>query len=122
MDAEIRSEEDFVEFKEANMDKFLEAKKQQHIRTFIQEIARKPIQRDPNGKAIGCGSFWQRQSFDYFDRERDLYKRLIPIVSVLRILCLLIVPSAALKMMSALTAEIQIANVPLTGKCVHVSE
>ena len=53
------------------MDKFLEAEKKQHIRAFHQEFARKPIQRDPNGKAIGRGSIWQRQPFYYSDRERD---------------------------------------------------
>ena len=56
------------------MEKFFEAKKKQHIRAVIQEIARKPIQRDPNGKTIGRGSFWQCQPFDYSDRERDLPK------------------------------------------------
>jgi len=56
------------------MDETLEAKKRQHIRAFIQGIVRKPIHRYPNGKAIGRGSFWHRQPFDYADRERDLPK------------------------------------------------
>ena len=46
----------------------------QHIRAFVQESLRKPILRDPNGKAIGTGSFWLRQPFDYSNRERDLPK------------------------------------------------
>ena len=33
---------------------------------------RKPILRDPNGKAIGHGSFWHRKPFDYSAYERDL--------------------------------------------------
>ena len=74
MDAGLHSKEEFVKFRLANMDEFLEAKKKQHICVFIQKIARKPIHRDPNGKAIGRGSFWQRQPFDYSNRERDLHK------------------------------------------------
>jgi len=70
----LHSKEEFVKFKLDNMGKFHEAKKKEHIRAFIQEIARKPIQRDPNGKASGRGSFWQRQTFDYSDRERYLPK------------------------------------------------
>jgi len=31
-----------------------------------------PILRGPNGKAIGTGSFWLRQPFDYSKYERDL--------------------------------------------------
>jgi len=59
-------------YKEANIDKFFEAKSKQHICAYIQEIVRKPIQRDPNGKAIGTGSFWQRKPFDYSDYKQDL--------------------------------------------------
>jgi len=74
MDAGIIAKEDFPAFKEANIDKFHKAKANQHVCTYVQEIVRKPIQRDPNGKAIGRGSFWQRQPFDYSNREQDLPK------------------------------------------------
>jgi len=57
MDAGLHSNEELVQFKIDNMDEFLEAKKKQHMRAFIQEIAHEPMQRDPNGKAIGRGSF-----------------------------------------------------------------
>ena len=33
---------------------------------------RKPILRDSNGKAIGRGSFWFCEAFDYSEYERDL--------------------------------------------------
>jgi len=54
------------------MDKFLDVKSKQQFRAIAQRSARKPILRDPNGKAIGTGSFWLRQPFDYSNRERDL--------------------------------------------------
>ena len=46
----------------------------------------------------------------------EIYLRLTPTVSVLRILHSLIIANVTLKTMSALTAEIQIANAPLTGR------
>ena len=61
MDSGLHSKEEFVKFGLGNMDKSLEAKKKQHIRAFIQEIVHKPNHIDPNSKAIGRGSFWQRR-------------------------------------------------------------
>jgi hypothetical protein len=57
------------------MDKFLEVKSKQHICAFIQESVRKPILRGPNGKAIGTGSFWLRQPFDYSKYKLDLSQK-----------------------------------------------
>ena len=42
------------------------------LRACEEEFVRKPILRDSNGKAIGRGSFWRREPFDYSDYERDL--------------------------------------------------
>ena len=42
------------------------------LRACKEESVRKPILRDSNGKAIGRGSFWRREPFDYSDYERDL--------------------------------------------------
>jgi hypothetical protein len=71
-DAGLYSHEEYKDWTETNKDKFLEVKAHVHYRAYAQESVRKPIQRDPNGKAIGTGSFWLRQPFDYSDRERDL--------------------------------------------------
>ena len=57
LDAGIFSPEDYLAYKKANIDKYHAAKAKQHIRAFVEEIARKPIQRDPKGKAFGTGSF-----------------------------------------------------------------
>ena len=61
MEAGLYSKEEFVKFRLAHMDGFFKAKKKQHIRAFIQEIVHKPNHIDPNSKAIGRGSFWQRR-------------------------------------------------------------
>ena len=66
-DAGIISPKGFPAFKEANIDEFHAAKSKQHIRAYIQEVVCKPIIGDPNGKAIGTGSFWKRKPFDYSD-------------------------------------------------------
>ena len=72
IDAGLFSSKDFPAYKKANIDKYHAAKAKQHIRAFVEEIVRKPIQRDPNGKAIGTGSFCQRKPFDYSDYKQDL--------------------------------------------------
>jgi len=119
MDAGLNSVEEFVKFKIDNMDEFLEAKKKRTFVLLFKKLRVANSQR-PKGKAIGRSSFWQRQPFDYSDRERDI-PNLIPTVSVLKILHLLIVQNFALKTMSALIAEIQIMNATLIGKYVQVS-
>jgi len=57
LDAGIFPPKDYLAYKKANIDKYHAAKAKQHIRAFVEEIARKPIQRDPKGKAFGTGSF-----------------------------------------------------------------
>ena len=71
-DAGQYSPKEYKAWEEANMDKLLDVKAHLHYLAYAQESVRKPILRDPNGKAIGTGSFWLRQPFDYSDRERDL--------------------------------------------------
>ena len=71
-DAGVYSIQEYKDWTEANKGEFLKVKSHVHYRAYAQESVRKPILRDPNGKAIGTGSFWLRQPFDYSDRERDL--------------------------------------------------
>jgi hypothetical protein len=71
-DAGKYSPKEYADWVDANKEKFLEVKSHLHYRAYTKESERKPILRDPNGKAIGTGSFWLRQPFDYSDRERDL--------------------------------------------------
>ena len=51
---------------------YFESKMYMLLRACKEEFVRKPILRDSNGKAIGHGSFWRREPFDYSDYERDL--------------------------------------------------
>jgi hypothetical protein len=71
-DAGNYSIKEYKDWTETNKGEFLDVKAHLHYRAYTQESVRKPILRDPNGKAIGTGSFWLRQPFDYSDRERDL--------------------------------------------------
>lgn len=73
-DAGLYSPNEYKAWEEANKEDFLKVKSHVHYRAHVQESVRKPILRDQNGKAIGTGSFWLRQPFDYSDRERDLPK------------------------------------------------
>jgi len=71
-DAGLYSPKEYEDWTEANKDEFLKVKAHVHYCAYAQESTQKPILRDPNGKAIGTGSFWLRQPFDYSDHERDL--------------------------------------------------
>ena len=71
-DSGLYTPKEYLAWIEANKADYLRVKAHVHHRAHAQESERKPILRDPNGKAIGTGSFWLRKPFDYSDRERDL--------------------------------------------------
>ena len=66
------SPEEFDKWWEEHSTQFFEAKSYMLLRACKEESVRKPILRDLNGKAIGRGSFWFREPFDYSEYEREL--------------------------------------------------
>ena len=68
-DTGLYSNEDFINFELDNKEKILEAEGKFYRGAAPQELERKPIRRDQNGKPIGRGSFGQQKPYDYSNAE-----------------------------------------------------